>query len=131
VNEALEGKVYPPVGFTVTQAHTESFARVVGQAQDGGVSPVFPTAAEFAALGRVIGDRELDLDFDRVVHGEQEYVYRRPLAVGDELVVVSRIAQIRSKGALGFCTIETELRDGSGEVVVVARNTLVERGGAG
>lgn len=127
MNEALEGKKYPPVRFTVGQVHTERFARIVGQREDG-VSPTFPTAAEFPVLDQVIADPELALDFDRVVHGEQEYVYSRPLAVGDELEVVARIAQIKRKGGLGFCTIETELRDGSGETVVVARNTLVVRG---
>jgi len=127
VNVALEGKRYPPVRFTVGQVHTERFARIVGQREDG-VSPTFPTAAEFAALDQVIADAELALDFERVVHGEQEYVYSRPLAVGDELEVVARIAKIRRRGALGFCTIETELKDGSGEVVVIARNTLVIRG---
>ena len=129
MNEALEGKGYPSVAFTVEQAHTARFARVVGHEGDG-VPPTFPTAAEFAALTQVIEDPELALDFAHVLHAEQEYEYRRPLVVGDRLTLTPRLAQIRRKGALEFCTVETEMRDAAGDVVVIARNSLVVRGGA-
>ena len=129
MNEALEGKGYPSVAFTVEQAHTARFARVVGHEGDA-VPPTFPTAAEFAALTQVIEDPELALDFAHVLQAEQEYEYRRPLVVGDRLTVTPRLAQIRRKGALEFCTVETEMRDAAGDVVVIARNSLVVRGGA-
>lgn len=129
MNEGLEGKTYEAVAFTVTQLHTAEFARVVGHAGEG-VPPTLPTAAELAALAQVIADPDLGLDFDRVVHGEQEYEWRRPLVVGDELTATPRLAQIRRKAGLELCTIETQMRDASGDLVVVARNTLVVRGRA-
>lgn len=126
MNRALEGKVYPAVGFTVSSGQVDRFSAVVGN--DGSfVPPIFVTAAEVAAMAQVIADPDLGLDFARVVHGEQEYEWRRPIAVGDELVAAPRIASIRSKGGHEFLTIETEMRDASGEPVVLARNVLIVR----
>jgi acyl dehydratase len=49
------------------------------------------------------------------------------LVEGESLSATSRIAAIREKRGTGFLTIETELRDADGEVVVLARATLIER----
>jgi len=126
MNRALEGKVYPAIGFTVRFDRVEHFSAVVGD--DGSfVPPIFVTVAEVAATAQVLADPDLGLDFARVVHGEQEYEWRRPIAVGDELAVAPRIASIRSKGGHEFLTIETEMKDASGEQVVLARNVLIVR----
>ncbi|HSJ49844.1 MAG TPA: MaoC family dehydratase N-terminal domain-containing protein, partial [Actinomycetota bacterium] len=87
------------------------------------------TAAEFAALAEVVGDPDLGLDYSRVVHGHQEYEWGRPLVVGETLSTTTTIESVRSKGELEFLTLRTDLEDESGRVVVVARNTMVVRGG--
>ena len=78
--------------------------------------PTFLTAAEFTVFPQVIGDPELGLDFTQVVHGTQEYVFHRPLRIGETLMVQPRIASIRHKGGNGFLVIETQMRgvDGRG-----------------
>ena len=63
-----------------------------------GVPPTFATVAEFAVFRQIVSDPELDLDFARVVHGDQEYEWHRPPAVGETLVVAARIAAIRERG---------------------------------
>jgi hypothetical protein len=65
------------------------------------------------------------------VHAEQEYEYRRSLKVGDELSAVPRIADLYARGPNEFLVIEAEIKDRSGETVVVARSTLLSRGTAG
>jgi acyl-CoA thioesterase FadM len=77
----------------------------------------------------VIGDPNLALDFSRVVHGGQEFEYRRPLVEGETLTVSTRIASIREKGGGGFLTLATELVDTDGEIAATARSTMIERGG--
>jgi hypothetical protein len=126
MNSQLEGKVYPPAPFEVNAERVRAFALAVG-APEGPVPPTFATVAEFEALPRIIADPELGLDFTRVVHGEQDYEWHRPLFPGDSLTAVTRIASIRHKGGTGFLTVETELRDTGDEVVVLARATLIER----
>jgi MaoC dehydratase-like protein len=126
MNSQLEGKVYPHAPFEVNAERVRAFALAVG-VPEGSVPPTFATVAEFEALPRIVADPELGLDFTRVLHGEQEYEWRRPLVLGESLTAVSRIASIRHKGGNGFLTVETELRGEGGEVVVLARATLIER----
>ena len=130
MNPALEGKEYPPISFTATEDHVRRFAAAVGD--DGSfVPPTFVTAPEIAAgLAQVVGDRELGLDLARVLHGEQEYEWLRPVAIGETLEVRSVIESIRSKGALEFLALRTEMLDAGGATVVVGRSSLVVRGPA-
>ena len=129
LNQDLVGKTYPATTFEVTAERVAAFALAVGDDRSF-VSPTFATTPEIAALAQVIGDPDLGLDFARVVHGEQEFGWRRPLAVGDTLSVTPTIASIRAKGGHAFITIETEMRDAAGELVLVSRNTMIMRGGA-
>ncbi len=129
MNHALAGKVYPATTFTVEADRVGAFAEAVGD-EGAFVPPTFATAPEIAAIAQLIGDAELGLDFTRVVHGEQEYEWRRPLTVGVVLSVTPRIADIRAKGGHEFLVVETEMLDPDGEVVVRARSTLISRGTA-
>jgi N-terminal half of MaoC dehydratase len=125
VDPAAEGKVYPPVSFEVTPAHVESFRAVVGGPE--GVPPTFATAAEFTAMPQVVADRELALDFTRVVHGSQAYEHHRPMRAGERLTATLRIETIRVRGLNGFLTIVTELTDAGGDLVCTATSTMIER----
>ena len=126
VNADAEGKAYPASTVTVDAQRVRDFAQAVGQTE-AGIPPTFLTVAEFAVLGTIVDDPELDLDFGRVVHGEQEYVWHRPVGVGETLVVAPRIAAIRRRGGLGFVTIEVLLSSQDGEPVATARSTMIER----
>ena len=88
--------MYPDVAFTIEPARVAAFREVFGQTE--GVPPTFVTAAEFTVFPQVMGDPNLGLDFTRVVHGSQEYVYERPLREGETLAIRARIDAIRSKG---------------------------------
>jgi acyl dehydratase len=127
MNAALEGKVYSDATFTVESERVNLFREAIGEESDI-VPPTFATAAEFAVMPLIVGDAELGLDFTRVVHGEQEYEWHRPFRMGEALTVRLRIASIRKKAGNGFLTIETELLDRDGELVVLARATMIERG---
>ena len=125
MNPSVQGKTYPDVPFTVDPDRVAAFREVVGQ--ETGVPPTIVTAAEFSVFPDVIGDPALGLDFSRVVHGSQEYVYERPLVEGETVTVRARIASIRERAGTGFLTIVTELRDGDGALVCTARSMMVER----
>jgi acyl dehydratase len=127
MNAALEGKVYPDTTFTVEPDRVKLFRAAIGEEWDI-VPPTFATVAEFVVMPFIVGDAELGLDFTRVVHAGQEYEWHRPFRMGEALTVRSRIASIRQKAGNGFLTIQTELRDRDGELVVLARATMIERG---
>jgi acyl dehydratase len=128
VNPSAAGKVYPERSFTVDPARVAAFRAVLDGAGSG-VPVTFVTAAEFDVLPDIVGDPELGLDFSRVLHGSQEYVFVRPLAEGETLRVRTRIDAIRAMAGNGFVTIVTELLGDDG-VVCTARSTMIERGEA-
>jgi acyl dehydratase len=129
VDAAAEGKVYGPVDFEITPDLVAAFGDLFGG--PAGVHPTLVTAAESSLYPTIIGDPALDLDFRRVVHGSQEYEYRRALRVGETLVVEAHISSIRHKGGNGFLTVEMRFRDGVGELVATATSLMIERGGVG
>lgn len=127
LNEALQGKAYPPVAFVVDEERVAAFAKAV--AFEGvGVPPTFATAPEIAAgLSKVIADPELGLDLASVLHGEQEYTWERSLEVGETLDAEATIESIRGRGSMRFLTLLTLISDELGETVVTARSTLIVR----
>jgi hypothetical protein len=119
------GKVYPAASFTIDPARVAAFRRVFGQRD--GVPVTFVTAAEFTVMPRIVDDPDLGLDFSRVVHGNQEYEFRRPLVEGERLEIRSRIDSIREMGGNSFVVIATDLVGEDGELACAARSTMIER----
>jgi acyl dehydratase len=69
-------------------------------------------------------------DMRRVLHGEQEFEYVRPLRAGDVLSATSRIVDEYEKegrrgGTMRFVVSETEFRDQNGDVVAYSRGTSI------
>lgn len=146
LNAALKGKEYRRMTAVVDRDHVLRFAEAIGEdarvfrdadaARAAGYDeqlapPTFVTTMQIMTSGVVVLDRELGLDYARVVHGEQAYEWRRPVRVGETLSAVPRIADIYAKGPNEFLVIEAEIEDEAGETVVVARSTLLSRGTAG
>jgi len=125
MNAAVAGKTYPETPFTVDPGRVAAFRGVFSQV--GGVPVTFVTAAEFTVIPVVVADPELGIDFSRVLHGNQEYEFRRPLVEGETLTIRSRIESIRSLGGNSFLVLTTELLEPGDEIVCTARSTLIER----
>ncbi|MHB8289705.1 MAG: MaoC family dehydratase N-terminal domain-containing protein [Acidimicrobiales bacterium] len=82
--------------------------------------------AMFEALSMLRGQGGL------LLHGEQEFIYHRPMVVGDVLVGKGRISDIYEKESKGktmtFIVTETVWSDdSSGEPVVTSRFNLIHR----
>jgi len=125
MNAAAVGKVYPEAAFAVDPGRVAAFRRVFSQG--GGVPVTFATAAEFTVIPEVVADPEVAIDLSRVLHGSQEYEFRRPLREGEMLTIRSRIESIRSLGSNSFLVLATELVEPGGDIVCTARSTLIER----
>lgn len=123
----LEGKRYPPLRFAVDADRVRAFADAV-EHRLGGVPPTFVTAPELAAgLSNVLDDPDLGIELSDVLHGEQAYEWRRPIAVGEALTAETTIERLRGRGATWFLTLHTELRDDAGDLVALGRCTLIVR----
>lgn len=67
-----------------------------------------------------------------VLHGEEEFVYHRPICVGDVLVKQGRVVDLYEKESKGktmtFMVTEDEWRDeATGELVLTTRMNLIHR----
>ena len=146
LNPSLKGKEYQELTVTVERDHVLQFADAIGE--DGSLfrdaraaraagygeqlaPPTFVTRMQLMASAQVVLDQELGLNYAMVVHGEQEYDWRRPVVVGDVLTATPRIADIYAKKSHEYLVIESEIKDARGETVVVGRTTLISRGTAG
>src|SRR5713226_10215880 len=72
-------------------------------------------------------------DLRRILHGEQEFEFFKPILVGDTLTGVTRVADIYEKeggrgGKMTFNVMETEYRNQKGDKVAVSRSVLIETG---
>jgi acyl dehydratase len=125
MNAAIAGKVYEDAPFIVDPERVAAFRRIFDE--PSGVPVTFMTVAESFVIREIVADPDLGLDFSRVLHGNQEYEYTRPLEVGESLSVRSRIESIREMAGNGFLVLVTELVEPGGDVVSTARSTLIER----
>jgi hypothetical protein len=69
-------------------------------------------------------------DMRRVLHGEQEFEYVRPLRAGDVLTATSHVKDEYEKegkrgGTMRFVVSETVFRDQAGEIVAYSRGTTI------
>jgi acyl dehydratase len=146
LNLDLKGKEYLPVELLVDRERVTQFANAIGEtdpiyldadaARAAGhpeqlAPPTFATVMQIMTSGQVVLDEELGLDYSRVVHGEQEYEWTRPLHVGDRLRTVPRLANVYAKGPNEYVVIEADIADESGSRVVLSRTTLLSRGTSG
>lgn len=69
----------------------------------------------------------LDTEHSQVLHGEQEYIYVRPIGVDDALSVRHRIASIRQSRGMALMTIEQLCDSADGERVVTGKATIIVR----
>jgi|SRR5579859_2599127 len=67
----------------------------------------------------------------RLLHGEEEYIYNRPLYAGDTLTIQTRVAEVRQRpgkgGTMTFVTLETTGTDASGAHVYTGRTLAILR----
>jgi acyl dehydratase len=87
------------------------------------------TVPEIAAgLDHVVSDPRLGIDLSRVLHGEQEYRWSRPVVAGETLTASATVESVRDRGGTRFLVLATEVRDETGELVASGRSTLIVRG---
>ncbi len=146
LNRSLVGKEYPPApAYEVCREKIREFATAVGEddpvffqeeaARSAGfpdlvAPPTFAVVVATRAVAAAVADPSLGLDYSRVVHGEQEFRWRRPIIAGDRLVARARVADVAARGRNELLTVDTEISTETGEEVCLARMTLVSRGTA-
>jgi acyl dehydratase len=135
------GRESAPVVLDVERGHIRRFAEAIGDANPIYVDeaaaraaghPRIPAPPTFAIALRANDPRGgIDMDWRKLLHGEQELVFTRPLYAGDRLTIVGRIAAADVKetksGIMDVMVLETIATDGDGARVFTARSTVLVR----
>jgi acyl dehydratase len=147
LDQSFVGRKYPPTPpYEVGREKIREFADAIGDPNPAYrdpeaaralgypeviAPPTFPVVLSMRAGHQVVLDPELGLDYSRVVHGEQRFVYARPVRAGDRLTVTVSVESIRSAGGNDLLTTRGDVATVDGEHVLTAYSTLVARGTAG
>ena len=141
LDKSFIGRTSAPLVWEVEKGHIRRFCEAIGDsnpiyrdeaaAKQAG-HPRIPAPPTFPIALRPNDVREgMGIDMKKVLHGEQEFEFRRPLYAGDVLTIVQRIADIYEKqgksGAMDFLVLETVATDAEGETVYTARANVVVR----
>jgi acyl dehydratase len=145
LDQSFVGRTYPPTApYQVGREKIREFATAIGAsdpvhhdveaAKAAGYSdvvapPTWPIVITMAALKQIVMDPALGVDYSRVVHGDQRFLYTRPVVAGDDLVVVNHIEEILSRGGHDFLTTRQEVRTTADELVATVWHKTVVRGG--
>jgi acyl dehydratase len=147
MDASFAGRVYPPtrpylvgrekirefgaaVGELSPLSHDVRAARAAGYA-DLVAPPTFAIVVTMPASDVITKDPALGMDFSRVVHGDQRFIYVRPIVAGDELTVVMTVESVRAVAGNDLLGLRAEVLDAAGKTVLAALSSLVARGTAG
>lgn len=105
----------------------------MGRGFPGALAPPTFTVTQIFQVPRDEREKRLgaNLDYARVLHGEQEFIYERLPIAGETLHGTMRIAKDFTKegkrgGSMRFVTYESKFTDAEGALVLTANYTLIE-----
>ena len=137
LDPALVGHETQPETATITADDVRQFADAIA---DG--SPIYrdedaaraagfttiPAPPTFVTRFRVpFAEAGLDTEHSQVLHGEQEYLYERPVGVGDTLMVRHRIASIRQSRGMALMSSEQVCETPDGARAITGKATVIVR----
>ena len=137
------GKTYPPTSYAVGREKVREFAAAVGEenplhhdldaAREAGFAdvvapPMFAVVFGGRAMAPALFDPEVGIDFARMVHGGQEFVWGPPVVAGDEIATEVEVKDVSERGGLQFFVFESRSTNQDGDTVCVGTWTNIVRG---
>ena len=136
------GKTYPPTSYAVGREKVREFAAAVGEenplhhdpdaAREAGYAdvvapPMFAVVFGGRAMAPALFDPEVGIDFSRMVHGGQEFVWGPPVVAGDEIPTDVEVKDVADRGGLQFFVFESRSTNQNGETVCTGTWTNIVR----
>jgi acyl dehydratase len=136
------GKSYPPFEYEVGREKIREYANAVGEtnavhfdrqaAVDAGfrdivAPPMFAVVYSAGSVGPPIFDAEIGIDFMRMVHGGQEFVWSEPVCAGDVVTTEASFKDYSEKDGRKFYVFESLSRNQEGQEVVRGTWTNIVR----
>jgi acyl dehydratase len=136
------GKTYPPTSYAVGREKVREFAAAVGEenplhhdldaAREAGYAdvvapPMFAVVFGGRAMAPALFDPEVGIDFSRMVHGGQEFLWGPPVVAGDEIATEVEVKDVSERGGLQFFVFESRSTNQDGETVCTGTWTNIVR----
>ena len=136
------GKTYPPVAYAVGREKIREYAAAVGEesplhhdpeaARAAGYAdvvapPMFAVVYASKAVGPALFDPDVGIEFARMVHGGQEFVWGPPVVAGDEVATEVEVKEVAERGGLEFYVFESRSTNQDGETVCTGTWTNIVR----
>jgi acyl dehydratase len=136
------GKTYDPFHYEVGREKIREYANAVGEtnpvyfdraaAQDAGfrdvvAPPMFAVVYSAGSVGPPIFDPEVGIDFMRMVHGGQEFVWSEPVCSGDTITTQTTFKDFSEKDGRKFYVFESVSKNQDGQEVVRGTWTNIVR----
>lgn len=137
------GKSWPAHEYEVGREKIREYAQVIGldnpvyfdadAAKEAGyrgivAPPMFVVVYTAGAMGPVLFDPDVAMNFAAMVHGGQEFEWGEPVISGDLISTTTTCKEIYAKAGKGFYVFETESKNQNGELVCRATWTNIVRG---
>jgi acyl dehydratase len=106
--------------------HDVEAAREAGYA-DVVAPPMFAVVFGGRAMAPALFDPEVGIDFSRMVHGGQEFVWGPPVVAGDEIATEVEVKDVSERGGLQFFVFESRSTNQDGETVCTGTWTNIVR----
>ena len=143
VDASKVGKAYPSFEYEVGREKIREYAAAVGEGsgvhhdrdaaraagfRDVVAPPMFCVVYSAGAMGPAVLDPEVGIDFTRLLHGGQEFVWGEPVCAGDVIATEVTIKDIYEKGANAFYVFESVSRNQDGAETARGTWTNIVRG---
>jgi acyl dehydratase len=99
-----------PICHDVEAARAAGFADVVAP-------PMFAAVYSWRAMAPAVLDPELGINFSRLVHGAQEFVWHEPVVAGDEITTEARFVDSAKRADITVYTFSSRSVNQRGELV--------------
>ena len=136
------GKTYPPTSYAVGREKVREFASAVGEedprhhdpdaAREAGYAdvvapPMFAVVYCAGAMGPAIFDPDVGMDFARMLHGSQEFVWGEPVCAGDAITTETTVKDFSERDGKKFYVFESVSKNQDGQEVVRGTWTNIVR----
>jgi acyl dehydratase len=141
-DDAIIGKSFEPTLYAVGREKVREYALAVGEtnplhldhevARNHGYAdvvapPMFAVVYCATAIGNAMFDPEVDIDFDRLLHGSQEFRWGPLVVAGDEITTSITLKDVSRRAGMGFYVFESVSTNQRDETVCVGLWTDIVR----
>ncbi len=134
IDPSYEGRAFPPVSYTIERNKLGEFLRAIGEdnpAYEGDDPPLPPTFATMVMFwgggGLECVLKQIGIDIQNVLHGEQGYEYLSPAYVGDTITGTTRISRVYERAGMQFVEFLTDYVNQSQTPVLTGRALIIVR----